>query len=169
MDLLVKPDENRLYLGTSSYICALGRSGCLPAMEKTEGDGATPIGRWPLRRVFYRPDRTAPPQTSLPVIALSPDDGWCDAPLDPLYNKRVRLPYPASHEKLWKDEHVYDVIVEIGHNDDPVVPHRGSAVFMHIARPGFTPTEGCVALRQEDLLTLLAAITPDSHIEIKSD
>lgn len=147
--------------------CALGTGGVMSAETKREGDGASPIGAWPVRRVFYRPDRVAEPETGLQTLALTEQDGWCDDPAHPLYNRLVTLPFPASHEKLWRDDHVYDLIVELGHNDDPPVPGMGSAIFMHLARPDYAPTEGCVALAESDLRTLLRACDQDAVIEIK--
>ncbi|HSR55900.1 MAG TPA: L,D-transpeptidase family protein [Alphaproteobacteria bacterium] len=144
--------------------CALGRTGIRD--EKREGDGATPSGTFPLRRVLYRPDRGPRPRTCLPVAALTPDDGWCDDPADSAYNRPVQLPHGASAEHLWRDDHLYDVIVVIGHNDDPVVPGAGSAIFLHVAAPDFSPTEGCVALKKDELLEILAELGPDDQIEI---
>lgn len=138
------------------YQCAIGRGGY--ALNKREGDGATPIGVWPFRRVYYRPDRGKPPKTGLQVLPLSPTDGWCDAPGDPAYNRPVTLPYPASHEEMWREDHLYDIVVVLGHNDDPPVPGRGSAIFMHLARDGYKPTEGCVALTRAHLETVLAHV-----------
>jgi L,D-peptidoglycan transpeptidase YkuD (ErfK/YbiS/YcfS/YnhG family) len=149
--------------------CALGPAGVAAAAAKREGDGASPAGAWPLRRVLYRPDRRAPPSTALPVAPLDPADGWCDAPADPAYNRQVRLPYPASAERLWRDDGVYDLIVVLGHNDDPVVAGAGSAIFLHLARPGFTPTEGCVALAAADLEALLALAKPGDALTISPD
>jgi L,D-peptidoglycan transpeptidase YkuD (ErfK/YbiS/YcfS/YnhG family) len=145
---------------------ALGRGGVRPAADKREGDGASPAGVWPLRAVLYRPDKGAPPATALPVQPISPDDGWCDAPDDPQYNRPVSLPYPASAERLWREDGVYDLIVVLGHNDDPVVPGMGSAIFLHLARPGYPPTEGCVALARGDLEALLAMAQPGDLLEI---
>ena len=152
MEIKVLPPDHLTWNGRRVR-CALGRSGILS--DKQEGDGATPAGTFPLRRVLYRADRLPAPQTGLPVQALGPDDGWCDDPADPAYNRLIQRPFAARHEKLWRRDHVYDVIFEIGHNDDPPRPGLGSAVFMHVARPGVDPTEGCVALRIEDLLALL--------------
>lgn len=146
--------------------CALGRSGIVAAEAKREGDGGTPAARLPLRRVFFRPDRLAAPATGLPVQALAPDDGWCDAPDDPAYNRLVKHPYPASAERLWREDEVYDVIVELGWNDAPVEPGRGSAIFLHVARPDYRPTEGCVALALPDLLELLALCRPGDALAI---
>lgn len=146
------------------FRCTVGRGGFV--RDKREGDGATPIGRWPLRRVLYRPDRLNAPATRLPAAALSPADGWCDDPQDAAYNRPVRLPYAGRHERLWRDDALYDVIVVLGHNDDPPVPGRGSAIFLHVARPDFAPTEGCVALARDDLLELLRRAAPDTAVRV---
>lgn len=146
--------------------CALGKGGLLPARDKREGDGASPIGDWPMRRVFYRADRLAPPETGLPVQALRPEDGWCDDPAHPQYNRLVTRPFEASHEKLWRDDHVYDLIVELGHNDDPPIAGLGSAIFMHLAKPDYAPTEGCVALAEPDLRAVLRLCDATAWIRI---
>lgn len=142
--------------------CALGRSGVF--VDKREGDGATPAGCWTLRWVMYRPDRVAAPITALPVTQLQPDDGWCDDPGHSDYNRPTRLPHPASCESLWRDDHLYDVVVVLGHNDDPPVSGLGSAIFLHVAKPGWQATEGCVALALPDLLALLAAVQPGDRV-----
>ncbi len=147
---------------------ALGWGGVTPADQKREGDGAGPIGAWPIRRVLYRPDKGPAPRTGLPAEAIRPEDGWCDAPLDPAYNRPVALPYRASAERMWRDDDVYDLVVILGHNDDPVVPGAGSAIFLHLARPDYGPTEGCVALAREDLEALLAEAKPGDVLEIRS-
>ncbi|MGB8275678.1 MAG: L,D-transpeptidase family protein [Alphaproteobacteria bacterium] len=154
-----EPCRGRLSLGGASFACALGRSGV--TTNKREGDGATPAGCFPLRRVLFRADRIAPPKTALPVAALSGSDGWCDDPAHPDYNRPVRLPHPGSCERLWREDGAYDLIVVVGYNDDPVVPGRGSAIFLHVAKKdrtkeGPAPTEGCVALALSDLLAVLA-------------
>ncbi len=146
--------------------CALGQSGLI--RHKREGDGATPIGCWPLRRVLYRPDRlAAAPKTLLPVAPLTPQDGWCDDPTHPDYNHPVTLPHPASCEHLWRDDPIYDVITVLGHNDSPPQPGLGSAIFLHVARPEYSPTKGCVALSLPDLLTLLARCRPGDTLVIE--
>lgn len=147
------------------YRCALGRAGV--GAEKREGDGVTPAGRFALRRVLYRPDRLArPPVTALPVSPLRPDDGWCDDPRDLQYNRQIKLPYAANHETLWRDDGLYDVVVVLGHNDDPPQPGRGSAIFLHVVRPDYGPTEGCVAIALDDLLAVLAVCGPDDYISV---
>jgi L,D-peptidoglycan transpeptidase YkuD (ErfK/YbiS/YcfS/YnhG family) len=112
-------------------------------------------GVWPMRQVFWREDRLARPATGLPIDALIPEAGWCDDPSSPLYNFPVALPFPLSHEKLWREDGVYDVIVVLGYNDDPPVRGKGSAIFLHLARAGYEPTQGCVAVSLPDLRRLL--------------
>ncbi len=146
------------------YPCALGRSG--RRAEKREGDGATPIGRYELREVFYRRDRLMRPRTLLPIRALDPSDGWCDDRHDRNYNRRVRHPYPASAERLWRADHLYDLVVVIGYNDRPRDKGRGSAIFMHVAGVGLTPTGGCVALRLPHLLRLIERMPRGTAIRI---
>ncbi len=138
-----------------TYRAALGRGGV--RADKQEGDGATPAALLPLRRVFYRADRVAKPRTPLPVEPLARSDGWCDDASHRAYNTRVTLPFEARHETLWRDDLLYDVCVVLGWNDSPVVRGRGSAIFLHLARPDHAPTEGCVALALPDLLAVLAA------------
>lgn len=144
--------------------CALGRGGI--RRDKREGDGATPVGAFLLRRALYRQDRLSRPQTKLPLKALRPDDGWSDDPADPFYNRPVTRPHPFSHETLWRADNLYDVIVVIGHNDAPVIPGHGSAVFIHLATVDYSPTAGCVAVAAHDLLGLLATCRPGDVVEI---
>jgi L,D-peptidoglycan transpeptidase YkuD (ErfK/YbiS/YcfS/YnhG family) len=168
MEITVHPAEHpygRLVWPGGSFRCALGRGGIRP--DKREGDGATPVGRFTLRRVLWRADRLDRPETGLPTQPIALDDGWCDDPADPAYNRPVKRPYPASHEALWREDGVYDVIVVMGHNDDPVVPGLGSAVFMHVARPDWDPTAGCVALPLADLLRLLKDCGPDTALTVR--
>lgn len=133
---------------------ALGRGGV--RAQKQEGDGATPAGLLPLRRVLYRADRVARPRAAVPVMPLAPHDGWCDEPGHADYNRPVRLPHDGRHEALWRSDGVYDLIGILGWNDAPVVRGMGSAIFLHVARPDFAPTEGCVALALSDLRSVLA-------------
>ena len=150
--------------GNLRFPCALGRSG--RRADKREGDGATPIGGFRLRAAFYRPDRMRRPRTLLPLSPLRPRDGWCDDPRDRNYNRRIRHPYPASAERLWRTDHLYDLVVVLGHNDRPRVRGRGSAVFMHVAGPGLAPTAGCIALRLPHLLRIIERLSRGTIIKI---
>jgi L,D-peptidoglycan transpeptidase YkuD (ErfK/YbiS/YcfS/YnhG family) len=152
--------------GSRRFRCAIGRGG--RRRDKREGDGATPVGSWPMRRLLYRADRLAAPQTGLIIAAIGTTDGWCDAPQDPNYNRPVLLPYPASAEALWREDGVYDLIVPLGYNDAPVVAGAGSAIFLHVARPDFSPTEGCVALALADLLTVLREADGGSQVIVEA-
>jgi L,D-peptidoglycan transpeptidase YkuD (ErfK/YbiS/YcfS/YnhG family) len=163
MQLIVSPDGTARW-GTRAMRCALGRSGLTTA--KREGDGATPAGVLPMRRVLYRPDRGAAPATRLPCAAIAPAGGWCDDPADPDYNRQVALPHPARCETLWRDDALYDLLCVLGWNDDPVRPGAGSAIFLHVARPDFGPTEGCVALACDDLLAVLSEAAPGDAVRV---
>lgn len=156
---------NQLHGFGKSYRCAIGKSGF--SNNKKEGDGKTPLGIFPLRECWYRADRLSAPKTSLPVKIIRENDGWCDDPKSPDYNRHVALPSVFSHERLWRDDHAYDVIVPLGYNDNPVAAGKGSAIFLHMARDNYKPTEGCVALAKDDLLALLPHLSPKTCIEIK--
>lgn len=153
-----------LTVGARRFRAALGRSG--RRVRKREGDGATPVGAWRVLEVFYRPDRSRRPRTGLPMWQISTQDGWCDTPCDRNYNRWVRLPYPASAERLWREDHLYDVIVVLDHNRLARVRGGGSAIFMHIARDGFLPTEGCIALTAKDLRQVIERLRPNTRIVI---
>jgi L,D-peptidoglycan transpeptidase YkuD (ErfK/YbiS/YcfS/YnhG family) len=164
--------EGRLRFAALDFPCMLGRSGIVS--NKREGDGGTPAGVFPLREVRYRPDRMAPPSTKgLPVLAARASDGWCDAPADPGYNRLVQLPYPASVEKIWRDDRLYDLLAVIGYNDAPPISGRGSAIFLHVARVDgdsgkFAPTVGCVSMPVESLVAVLGACSAATRIRIRT-
>lgn len=150
----VHPD-GWLALQGKRFRASLGRGGVRP--DKQEGDGATPSGVLALRRVLYRADRVPRPECAVAVEPLAPTDGWCDDPGHRDYNSMVRLPHPGRCEALWREDGIYDVIGVLGWNDAPAMPGRGSAIFLHVARPDFAPTEGCVAMALPDLLASLSA------------
>jgi L,D-peptidoglycan transpeptidase YkuD (ErfK/YbiS/YcfS/YnhG family) len=147
-----------------STAAVVGRAGV--KADKHEGDGATPAGTYPLLSILYRPDRIATPVSPLPVKPLKPSDGWVDEPTDANYNRPVSLPYPASAERMWREDGLYDALVVIGYNMEPVVPGAGSAIFLHIATPDFAPTAGCIAVQKQVLLGLLPLLGPGSQIAI---
>lgn len=166
-EIHVYGEEGRLEAGGKSYRCVVGKSGVVSANQKKEGDSATPDGSFLFRKVHYRSDRLDEPETGLRTQAMSQDDGWCDDGNDTEnYNRLVKLPYRGSHEELWREDDLYNIVVEIGYNDDPPVAGEGSAIFMHIAREAYTPTAGCVALSQPDLLKVLKQIGPKTKIVI---
>ncbi|MGE0421528.1 MAG: L,D-transpeptidase [Reyranellaceae bacterium] len=160
-----RPGRGVMRCGSLLVPCALGRAGV--RADKREGDGATPLGSFALRRLWYRADRLEMPTTrGLVTRAITPGDGWCDDPASADYNRPVVLPHPARHERLWRDDALYDLVVELGYNDGPVVPGAGSAIFLHVARPDYGPTEGCVAIASPDLVRLLATVGPDARLRV---
>lgn len=175
-DLIVRALNRRAttgiaQIGPLTVRCGLGRTG--RTYCKREGDGATPVGRWPVAGVLYRPDRVAGFYGSRALAGASPlsrNDGWCDALGDRNYNRHVRHPYPASAERLWRDDHLYDVIILLGHNWCPRKQGGGSAIFMHLARldgsGGIAPTAGCVSFRRRDLAVVLGKLTPGSALRV---
>lgn len=165
-DAMVTADGTLSFEG-KAYQCALGWGGV--RQDKREGDGATPVGCFPVLKVFYRADRLkAAPRSVFPTAALSEHDAWSDDVSCPEYNTHVTLPYEGSHEKLWRSDCAYDIVVALGYNDAPALPGKGSAIFMHVSRDGYPPTDGCVALAESDLLALLAVLGVDSRICIES-
>lgn len=159
--------DGQIELNGRTVRCALGKAGVIAAADKREGDNRSPVGVWAIREVLYRPDIYPDgPTTALPVRPMAADDGWCDASDDPAYNRPVKLPYPVSAERLWRDDRVYDLVGILAHNDEPPVPGMGSAIFLHLAREDYSGTEGCVALAREDLEALLAQAVPGDAIEI---
>jgi L,D-peptidoglycan transpeptidase YkuD (ErfK/YbiS/YcfS/YnhG family) len=167
MDLHVRKigEAHLMDWGAGARRCAVGFGGV--AQKQREGDGVTPIGSWPLRRVLFRADRVIRPRCVLSVAPLAPHDGWCDAPNDPDYNRLVRLPHRASAEQMWRDDHLYDVVLVVGYNDDPVIAGKGSAIFIHLARADFGPTAGCVALPLPDLFEALAQLKADDRMIVE--
>lgn len=154
------PSQGTLEFNGERYRCSLGKAGLTGS--KREGDHKTPVGSFPLKACWYRADRLEKPQTGLPLREIQPDDGWCDDVASADYNQPVKLPFPASHEELWREDEKYDVIVTLGYNDTPLIPGKGSAIFFHVAPDDYPPTEGCVGLKRADLLKVLSEVTPQT-------
>lgn len=168
MNNIVRVDSAALTLTGPDGIpipCMIGRSGACAAADKREGDGMTPLGRWPVRTVLFRPGRAAPP-AGLKLLWrwTRTADGWSDGPDDPEYNRPVRHPHGHSAERLEREDGLYDVIVVLGHNDAPAVPGLGSAIFLHCSEG--RPTEGCVAIDKAALLALLEQLEPGCCVAI---
>lgn len=147
--------------------CAIGKGGCKSVIEKFEGDGVSPIGVWSMLRVFWRKDRIDKPETPLPTVPIQKKFGWCDDPEHPQYNQLILLPFANSHETLWRDDRIYDIIVELDYNSSPIVSGKGSAIFMHIAKEDYSPTLGCVAISEPDLRRVLRESALGSTVEIR--
>jgi L,D-peptidoglycan transpeptidase YkuD (ErfK/YbiS/YcfS/YnhG family) len=158
-------EEARIALAHDVRRAALGRESICAL--KREGDGGTPLGRFPIRLVLYRHDRVQPPRVPFPVRAIRGDDGWCEDPGNRNYNRLVKLSAQSTADRLTREDHLYDVVLVLGYNDRPRVKGKGSAIFVHLAREGLTPTAGCIALSRRDLRALLADLRRDTEIWIK--
>ena len=135
--------------------CVFGRSGVTD--DKAEGDGASPRGEYRLRTCYWRPDRVVRPVTGLPTIPIREGLGWCDDLDHPLYNRPIQRPFSASHERMWREDRAYDLVVVLDQNVDPARPGLGSAVFWHLTKGALaTPTEGCVAVAPDAMRAFLA-------------
>jgi L,D-peptidoglycan transpeptidase YkuD (ErfK/YbiS/YcfS/YnhG family) len=153
-----------LTVGPQTWPVALGRGGILA--DKREGDGATPRGRFRLVRLWWNPERGPRPATRLPVRRIAPDDAWCEDPADRRYNRPIKVAPNGAGDRLRRADHLYDLIVEIDHNTRPRIARRGSAVFIHLARPGLGPTAGCVTMPKSRLYRLLSQVGPATRIVI---
>ncbi len=154
MRAIVHPNGRLLTASGMVFRVALGRGGV--RADKQEADGATPVGLMPLRRVLYRADRLRVPECVVPTEPVAPSDAWCDDIDRPEYNRMIRLPNDGHYEELWRQDGLYDLIGVLGWNDSPVQRGRGSAIFLHVARADYAPTDGCIALALGDLRQLLA-------------
>ena len=165
----VNASRRELLFDGRRIACVIGKGGTVSESLKREGDGATPLGRYRLVGALLRPERVAPPLTALPWRWLRPADGWCDATADAQYNRPVSHPWRSSAERLWRDDHVYDVIIVLSHNSDPVVPGAGSAIFWHLTQPDNRPTEGCIAIERLAMLEILPSLKTGLPFEINPE
>ncbi|MBV8394204.1 MAG: L,D-transpeptidase family protein [Alphaproteobacteria bacterium] len=169
--LVVQADSADSSLGWAAlagrrWRCVLGAGGVRE--DKVEGDAATPAGEYLLRHIYFRNDRLVLPKVGLPFRPIAEHDGWCDDPRSPAYNRLVHIPNEWSHEKMWREDGLYDLLVVVGYNDDPPEGEWGSAIFLHIARDDMSPTQGCVAFAREDLLELVTLIDAGTRLNVLS-
>lgn len=165
MNNIIVNSKRILFFDGKEYKCVIGKNGV--SIDKKEGDGATPVGIFSIRKIFYRADKIEKLISPFETIVLTRDDGWCDDINDSKYNQLIKLPYPASYENLWREDDLYDIIVVLGYNDTPPILGKGSAIFMHVARPAFTPTAGCIALAFTDLVEILKNCDSDTQVCIE--
>jgi L,D-peptidoglycan transpeptidase YkuD (ErfK/YbiS/YcfS/YnhG family) len=161
--IIVKRSENLLFKKLK-FKCSLGKNGV--TKNKVEGDKCTPSGIYRLKQVFYRADRINKITTNLKKIKIKKNMGWCDDPSSKGYNRLIKIPYKFSHEKLYRKDHIYDIVVILNYNMNPVVKKRGSAIFMHITKKNYLKTLGCIALKKNDLLEILNRVKKDNIIKI---
>ncbi len=164
MQLLVQ--KNFLCFGKYKFPCAIGKNGI--TKNKMEGDGCSPSGRYKINEIYYRADRLGKIKFKTDSFEISPDDGWCDDPNSQFYNKRIKFPFSYSAENLHRQDNLYDIVCVINYNMNPTKPGKGSAIFLHVAHHDYKGTEGCVAIKLDDLLKLAPLITNDTLINIES-
>ena len=153
-----------LIAGPFRIACALGPAGIVRA--KREGDGGTPAGRFALLWGYFRPDRKRPAAGGVPLRPMRRDCGWCEDPTSPRYNRPVRLPAKDCTDRMWREDHLYDLTFVLDHNFTRRAKGRGSAIFFHLARPGLTPTAGCVAISAADMRKLAPRLSARAEIRI---
>ncbi len=163
-ETIILTSPTTLEWGGRVFECRTGRGGI--RAKKVEGDGATPIGTFALREVLYRPDRIRPFACDLPMMSLTNIDGWCDDPTHTSYNRLIKLPHPAHHELMWREDEVYDILIVVGYNDSPPIPPKGSAIFIHLMNTDETPTDGCIALARKDMIDILSEISPTTQLVV---
>ena len=164
MNLLVK--NNNLFANSSKLRCAIGRNGL--TTNKKEGDLSTPIGIFKFNKIYYRADKLGKIDFKIESSIIQKNDGWCDDPESNLYNKHIQFPFNESAEHLYRNDYIYDIVCVINYNTSPIMPNKGSAIFLHIAKPNFEGTEGCIAIEKEALLEIATQITNDSEIIIEN-
>jgi len=147
------------------FRCSLGKAGVKKKLK--EGDNITPKGTFKLLKVFYRQDKIKKIKTKLKKIIIKKNFGWCDDPKSVFYNKLIKFPFKESHEKLYRSDNIYDLLVVLNYNTNPIIKNKGSAIFIHVAKKRFNKTAGCIALKKKDLLILLVNIKKNTKVKIR--
>tara|TARA_Y100000992_G_C21207911_1_gene463902 strand:- start:355 stop:876 length:522 start_codon:yes stop_codon:yes gene_type:complete len=164
MKLLVK--NNHLFAKGQQLRCAIGLNGLTE--NKQEGDLSTPIGTFHFNKIYYRADRLGDNKFIIDSSIIKKNDGWCDDQKSDFYNQYIQFPFQESAERLYRDDNIYDIVCVLNYNTSPIVPGRGSAIFLHVAKPGFLGTEGCIAIEKKALIRIATNLTIDSTIVIEN-
>jgi L,D-peptidoglycan transpeptidase YkuD (ErfK/YbiS/YcfS/YnhG family) len=146
------------------FRCSIGKAGIKKKIK--EGDNITPKGKFKILKIYYRSDRIKKFSTNIEIIKIKKNMGWCDDPKSSLYNKEIKLPFNFSHEKLYRKDHLYDLILVLNYNINPIKKNKGSAIFFHIANKSYKKTKGCIALKKFDLINLISKIKKNTTIKI---
>jgi L,D-peptidoglycan transpeptidase YkuD (ErfK/YbiS/YcfS/YnhG family) len=147
------------------FRCALGKAGI--GKKKEEGDNITPKGKYKIVKVFYRADKIKKLKTNHKLIKINKNIGWCDDPKSEKYNKAIYLPSKFGHEKLYRKDKIYDLILALNYNYKPAIRNKGSAIFIHIANQNYKSTRGCIALKKSDLILILEKIKKSTIVKIQ--
>jgi len=162
--MIIVKESGYLTFKNLKFRCALGKAGIGEKIR--EGDSITPRGIFKLVKVFYRAGKIKNLKTSLKKIIIKKNMGWCDDPKSKFYNKLIRLPSKFGYEKLYRSDRLYDLVVVLNFNLNPIIKNKGSAIFIHVAKKTFKKTEGCIALSKENLINLLSLIRKNTKIKI---
>jgi L,D-peptidoglycan transpeptidase YkuD (ErfK/YbiS/YcfS/YnhG family) len=146
------------------FRCALGKGGIKKKVK--EGDNISPKGIFKIIKIYYRPDKINKIISSIKKIKIKKNMGWCDDPSSSYYNKQVKLPSKYNHERLYRKDNLYDLILVLNYNTNPIIKNKGSAIFLHIAKKKYQPTKGCVALKKQDLIQLTSIIKKNTKIKL---
>tara|TARA_B100000401_G_scaffold436557_1_gene380256 strand:+ start:842 stop:1336 length:495 start_codon:yes stop_codon:yes gene_type:complete len=163
MKLLVK--DNYVIVDRQSFPCAMGINGI--AEDKVEGDKCTPIGEFKIKKIFYRRDKLGTLNFLIPNEPITSEDGWCDDPKSKFYNQHIKFPFGQSAERLYRDDDLYDIVCVLNYNTDPIIAGKGSAIFMHVSKPNFEGTEGCIAIEREEIIKLSQKIKDSSTVIVQ--
>ena len=157
---------NNKFISYNNYKakCAVGKRGI--SIKKKEGDFITPKGTFKIREIFYRKDRVQNLITRIKKTVIRKNMGWCDDPKSKKYNKLIYFPFKHSAEKLYRRENIYDIILVLNFNMNPVKKNKGSAIFIHVAKKNFQPTQGCIALDKSELIKLVKSIKINTIVKI---
>tara|TARA_X000000950_G_C13375178_1_gene442015 strand:+ start:18 stop:518 length:501 start_codon:yes stop_codon:yes gene_type:complete len=145
--------------------CTIGKRGI--GLKRKEGDLITPKGKHKIKYILYRNDRVKNIQSKIKKVIIRKNMGWCDDPKSKNYNKLIKSPYPYSYEKLYKKENIYDIILVLNYNMNPIIKNKGSAIFIHVAKKNYKKTEGCVALKKSDLLKIIKVLKRNTTVMIE--
>ena len=162
MNIILK--NKFIYFQNYKLRCSVGKNGI--SYKKKEGDNKTPRGKFKFKYILYRKDRIPNLKTQLKKIVICKKMGWCDDPSSKYYNQMIKLPFKSSAEKLWLKDNIYDIIIIIDYNLNPVIKFKGSAIFLHLAKNTYQSTKGCVAINKNDMKLLLEKINKKSKLQI---
>ena len=161
-----------IFINKSGYLeykdlkfrCALGKAGV--KRKKIEGDNITPIGTFRINNIYYRRDHIKKIFSKIKLIEIKKNMGWCDDPKSKQYNQLIRLPDKYKHEKLYRKDNIYDLILVLNYNTRPILKNKGSAIFIHVATKNYKKTAGCIALKKKHLINLVEKINKKTKINI---
>jgi L,D-peptidoglycan transpeptidase YkuD (ErfK/YbiS/YcfS/YnhG family) len=162
--MIIVKKSGHLRFKNLRFRCALGKAGI--NKKKIEGDNITPKGIFKMLKIYYRPDKIKKIETLIKKIKIKKNMGWCDDPNSHLYNKQIKLPTKFGHEKLYRNDNLYDLIVVLNYNTNPIIKNKGSAIFLHIAKNSYKKTKGCIALKKEHLIKIISKIKKNTKIKI---